>query len=351
MACARSTWQGWPSSGWRQVLAVATSAALATVAAAARAQDEASPLPCAAGQRMACRCWLGARGVQQCAADGRSWSECACGAAAAPAPTPTSAAPPTPAAPGPQPAGAWAVPGAPGAYGAAPGPQPAAPGPQPAAPWAHPAAPWEQPGAPGAYPPGAGAYPAAPAWPAGQAPAPGVTAPNPPAAPAEPSVWIGPFYRPVIGVAGPLRNPEPAHVLGVELAVGERIRFHLAFGYEHLNDNNGLHLDPAGVGFPLRVADTPDVRVEVEPVLTPLAIEWVYRTNAGRFEEMHALLLSSAVCLQAVFGFGHGFVAFTPVGLEMRFFEHEGHGSDSEAVTAGGAGLNWRLGLAGGGRF
>lgn len=135
-----------------------------------------------------------------------------------------------------------------------------------------------------------------------------------------------------VGFSGEIANPIPAYAIGLDLAfpTGRRMRYHVEVGYQSLNGHDGLRFSPLtlGVGIPL-----PEIhskwKVEIEILLDVVRAEVL-------FDDKYVVSLSSGLRAQIVASYGVGFVAFAPLGFELRY----AYGIEDTGIRTG-AGANW----------
>jgi hypothetical protein len=145
------------------------------------------------------------------------------------------------------------------------------------------------------------------------------------------------------GVVGDLRNGALQWTVGLHLAAGSAVRYHLDVGYARIDPLNGLDLQPLTLGFPIIIGRSRDFAFAIEPLINIVEME-AYFTDAAS-----AFLFESGVGLQAVMNFGAGFLAISPINLQFRYAVV---GAGAGAFVAGtGFGMNWPVRASAGVRF
>lgn len=139
-----------------------------------------------------------------------------------------------------------------------------------------------------------------------------------------------------VGFSGEIANPVPAYAVGLDLAfpTGRRMRYHVEIGYQSLNGYDGLRFAPLTLGIAIPLPEmSRSLDVEIEILVDVIRAELL-------FDDKYALSLSSGVRAQLVASFGIGFVAFAPLGFEVRY----AYGVEDTAIRTG-AGANWPFNL------
>lgn len=140
----------------------------------------------------------------------------------------------------------------------------------------------------------------------------------------------------LIGLAGEIKNPRPAYSLSADFGfpTGRAVRWHVELGYQDLNDHTGLRFSPLVLGYsiPLRLEGLP-VDLEVEVLARVLGAEIL-------FNDGFAIALSSGLGAQLVAVYGIGYLAFAPLGFEVRY----AYGLERIGIDTG-TGFNWPLQL------
>jgi len=135
-----------------------------------------------------------------------------------------------------------------------------------------------------------------------------------------------------VGFSGPLSNPVPSYDLALEMSfpTGRRARYHVEIGFETLNGYDGIRVAPLTIGYAIPVPElTQGLRVEVELLLDIVKAEVL-------FGDHFAVALSSGLRAQVVASYGLGFVAFCPLGFQVRY----AYGVEDTGITTGG-GADW----------
>jgi hypothetical protein len=141
------------------------------------------------------------------------------------------------------------------------------------------------------------------------------------------------FDLPAAGVIG---NVGTAYSIGAEIMVpvGSVVRFHFDVRYERLGAFQGIRADPLVIGFAIPISRSA-FRFEIELVLAALETEML-------FERGYAIGLSSGARLTLAAGYGPIFLAFTPGGISVRYFQ-----AQREGVRAA-PGINVPIGITAG---
>jgi hypothetical protein len=136
------------------------------------------------------------------------------------------------------------------------------------------------------------------------------------------------------GFAGAIQNPQPAYTLTADFGfpTGRRARWHVELGYMDLNGYSGFRINPFVLGYTIPLMKKP-VQLEVEVIAAILQSEIL-------FNDGFAIALSSGLRAQLVLVYGIGFVAFAPIGFEIRY----AYGLQDIGVDTG-VGANWPLQL------
>jgi hypothetical protein len=134
------------------------------------------------------------------------------------------------------------------------------------------------------------------------------------------------------GFGGKLKNPKPAYNIAADFAFpsGRAIRWHVEIGYQNLNGFTGFRVNPFIIGYTIPIIREP-VHLEAEVIGAILQSEILF--NNG-----YAIALSSGLRAQIVLLYGPGYVAFAPLGFEIRY----AYGLQSIGIDTG-VGANWPL--------
>lgn len=134
------------------------------------------------------------------------------------------------------------------------------------------------------------------------------------------------------GFAGSIENPRPAYTVAADFGfpTGRRARWHVELGYQDLNGYTGLRINPFVLGYSIPILEEPfELEVEIVAAILQSEILW----NDG-----YSIALSSGLRAQVLAVYGPGFVAFAPLGFEIRY----AYGLQDIGIETG-AGANWPL--------
>lgn len=135
-----------------------------------------------------------------------------------------------------------------------------------------------------------------------------------------------------VGFSGALSNPVPAYSIGLDIGfpTGRRVRYHVEVGFQSLNGYDGLRFAPLTLGYGIPIPEVKrGLSLEVEILLDVIRAEVL-------FDDKFAVALSSGLRAQLVASYGMGFVAFAPLGFELRY----AYGVEDTGITTG-AGADW----------
>jgi hypothetical protein len=135
-----------------------------------------------------------------------------------------------------------------------------------------------------------------------------------------------------LGFSGEISNPVPAYAVALDLGfpTGRRMRYHVEVGYQSLNGHDGLRFSPLTLGYGIPIPDVArGLRLEVEVLLDIVRAEVL-------FDDKYVVSLSSGLRAQVVASYGVGFLAFAPLGFELRY----AYGIEDTGIRTG-VGANW----------
>jgi hypothetical protein len=99
------------------------------------------------------------------------------------------------------------------------------------------------------------------------------------------------------------------------------VRNHFAIGHQWESVGTyrarGFRIDLVSFGYPIRLVDGPDVRLEIEPIVTPLRgeIMFVNSDGGGRF-----LRLESGIGVELAITYRRWFFAAQPLAIDFRYW-------------------------------
>lgn len=136
----------------------------------------------------------------------------------------------------------------------------------------------------------------------------------------------------LFGFAGKLKNPEPAYDIALDFGfpTGRIARWHVEIGYRDLNGYTGVKFNPFLLGFTIPLLKAP-LTLEIEVIGAILQTEILFGNG-------YAIALSTGLRAQLVAVYGIGYVAFAPLGFEIRY----AYGTEDIGIDTG-AGANWPL--------
>jgi hypothetical protein len=136
------------------------------------------------------------------------------------------------------------------------------------------------------------------------------------------------------GFAGDITNPEMAYGTAIDFGfpTGRAVRYHVDIGFENVNAFKGLKFSPLTLGYAIPVWNT-DFQLEVEILVTIIQAEVLWK-------DIYSIALGSGLRGQVVLTYGRAFVAFSPIGIEVRYAY-----GDQDIGIRTGVGANWPIQL------
>lgn len=120
------------------------------------------------------------------------------------------------------------------------------------------------------------------------------------------------------GLFGGWRNPPPGQLsMGIALAAGHTLRYHVSIGYSLLNGYHGLDFQGSTLGYPIQVVSTSGFGLALEPLVKILGIEIYFRERGKEY------YLETAVGVQAILMFKKTFMTISPLNWQYRFVATE----------------------------
>jgi hypothetical protein len=140
-----------------------------------------------------------------------------------------------------------------------------------------------------------------------------------------------------LGFGGEFTDPVPAYMIGLDFGfpAGRSVRYHVVISYQTLSGQDGFRLNPLTVGYAIP-AWNGAFSLEVEVLATILQGEAWFKNG------FYTAALGSGLSGQVVLNYGLGFVAFAPLGFEVRYIY--AHGKQDFGLRTG-VGVNWPMTL------
>lgn len=122
-------------------------------------------------------------------------------------------------------------------------------------------------------------------------------------------------YTPSFPISGKnLKLDRTYHNVGVEVAAGREVRYHLAILYGNLRGLSTFRVEPLAFGIPIELHDGRDVELDLEPVLSVLNAGFIVTGPNAQ------IVFSSGVRMQLNISVDRFYAAIVPIGFDLRYY-------------------------------